>query len=61
MKVMSVRDFLRGGYQDLTEMTLITNHGRPVGTWMPQTDGSARRAVQPEVQAEKSSRVKRSA
>lgn len=35
MKVMSIREFLRGGYRGINEMTVITNHGRPVGTWMP--------------------------
>lgn len=35
MKVMQIREFLRGGYKDIREMTLITNHGRPVATWNP--------------------------
>ena len=30
-----MREFLRGGYKDIREMTLITNHGRPVATWNP--------------------------
>ena len=43
MKTMPVRIFLRGGYKDLTELTLITHHGRPIATWMPQQDAKARR------------------
>lgn len=42
MRVMTIREFLRGGYQDLKELTLITNHGRPIGTWMPQADAHER-------------------
>ena len=42
MKTMQMRTFLRGGYKDLKEMTLITNHGNPVATWMPQTHAKAR-------------------
>lgn len=42
MRVMTIREFLRGGYKDVTEMTLITNHGRPMGTWMPQSDALER-------------------
>lgn len=37
MKTMQMREFLRGGYKRIDEMTLITNHGRPVATWMPQS------------------------
>ena len=36
MKTMKIRDFLRGGYKDITEMTVITHHGAPLATWMPQ-------------------------
>ena len=32
---MSVRDFMRGGYRDLTEPTVVANHGRPVFTVFP--------------------------
>lgn len=35
MKTMHVRDFLRGGYQKIDEPTLITKHGREIGTWIP--------------------------
>ncbi len=38
MKTMKIRDFLRGGYKDITELTVITHHGAPIATWMPQTD-----------------------
>jgi hypothetical protein len=27
---MSMREFLRGGYRDLHDMTVVANHGRPV-------------------------------
>lgn len=36
MRVMPMREFLRGGYRGIKEMTVVTNHGRPVGTWVPQ-------------------------
>jgi antitoxin (DNA-binding transcriptional repressor) of toxin-antitoxin stability system len=39
---MQMREFLRGGYKNITELTLITNHGKPVATWMPQTHGKKR-------------------
>lgn len=39
---MPMREFLRGGYRDLKELTLITNHGRPVATWMPQSNARKR-------------------
>jgi antitoxin (DNA-binding transcriptional repressor) of toxin-antitoxin stability system len=42
MKTMPMREFLRGGYKNITELTLITNHGKPVATWMPQTHGKKR-------------------
>lgn len=32
---MSVRDFMRGGYKNVTEPTVITKHGRAIGTWLP--------------------------
>jgi hypothetical protein len=32
---MQMREFLRGGYKDIKELTLITNHSRPVATWNP--------------------------
>lgn len=35
MKVMSVRDFLRGGYKTLKEPTLISRHGIPMFTVFP--------------------------
>lgn len=35
MKSMHIRDFLRGGYKDITEPTLITKHDRPIATWRP--------------------------
>ena len=43
MKTMTMRQFLRGGYREATEMTLITNHGRPYGTWMPQQHARPRK------------------
>jgi antitoxin (DNA-binding transcriptional repressor) of toxin-antitoxin stability system len=42
MKTMQMREFLRGGYKNIKEMTLITNHGNPVATWMPQTHAKKR-------------------
>lgn len=32
---MHIREFLRGGYKNITEPTIITKHGRPVATWQP--------------------------
>lgn len=43
MKTIGIREFLRGGYKDLDELTLITNHGRPMATWMPQSHAGKRR------------------
>jgi hypothetical protein len=37
-----MREFLRGGYKHITELTLITNHGNPVATWMPQKHAKKR-------------------
>lgn len=42
MKTMQVREFLRGGYKTLTEMTVITHHGDPIATWMPQSHAKKR-------------------
>jgi hypothetical protein len=35
MNWMSVRDFLRGGYKDLKEPTVVANHGRAIFTVIP--------------------------
>ena len=35
MRWMPMREFLRGGYKDLTETTVVSNHGRPVFTVFP--------------------------
>jgi len=35
MQWMSMRTFLRGGYKNLEETTVISNHGRPVFTVFP--------------------------
>lgn len=35
---MSMRDFLRGGYQQLDEGTTVMRHGRPVFTVFPYTE-----------------------
>lgn len=43
MKTMAIREFLRGGYKDIEEMTLITHHGRPLATWMPQPNAKKRK------------------
>lgn len=42
MKTMQMRVFLRGGYKEITELTIITNHGNPVATWLPQTHAKKR-------------------
>lgn len=39
MRFMTIRDFLRGGYQRLDGPTLIVRHGLPLFTVMPH--GSA--------------------
>lgn len=33
---MPIREFLRGGYQTLTESTLVMKHGHPIFTVIPQ-------------------------
>jgi len=40
---MPIREFLRGGYQTLTESTLVMKHGHPVFTVIPQ-----KKTVKPE-------------
>jgi hypothetical protein len=35
MQWMNMREFLRGGYREITEITVVANHGRPVFTVMP--------------------------
>ena len=35
MKTIGIRDFLRGGYQQIEGTTLVMSHSRPVGIWMP--------------------------
>ena len=35
MKTIGVREFLRGGYQQVEAPTLVMSHSRPVGIWMP--------------------------
>ncbi len=35
MKWMPIRQFLRGGYQEIKEPTVVTSHGHPVFTVMP--------------------------
>lgn len=35
MKTMSVRDFLRGGYLEVREATVVMKHGHPVFTVIP--------------------------
>lgn len=35
MKTIGVREFLRGGYQQVGKPTLVMSHSRPVGIWMP--------------------------
>lgn len=34
-RAIHIRDFLRGGYQQITEETIVTKHGRPIGRWVP--------------------------
>jgi hypothetical protein len=35
MRFMPIREFLRGGYQRITEPTVVSSHGRPIFTVMP--------------------------
>jgi hypothetical protein len=35
MRSIQIRDFLRGEYKNIKEVTVVTKHGRPVGTWVP--------------------------
>jgi hypothetical protein len=35
MKTIGVREFLRGGYQEVDTPTVVMSHSRPVGIWMP--------------------------
>lgn len=34
---MNLREFLRGGYQTLDDITVVSNHGRPVFTVHPHS------------------------
>lgn len=45
MRWMPMREFLRGGYKNLEETTVISNHGRPVFTVFPY--GTLDRVVGP--------------
>ena len=36
MKTMPIREFLRGGYHDIRESTLVMKHGQPIFTVIPQ-------------------------
>lgn len=36
MRTMPVREFLRGGYHDIREATLVMKHGQPMFTVIPQ-------------------------
>lgn len=35
MRIMPIREFLRGGYRTLQGPTVVSSHGRPVFTVMP--------------------------
>jgi hypothetical protein len=35
MKWMTMREFLRGGYRTIDDITVVANHGRPVFTVTP--------------------------
>jgi hypothetical protein len=48
MRAISVRDFMRGGYKQIMEPTVVTKHGRPVFTvlppWLPVDIGTIKDA-----------------
>ena len=37
MKIMPIREFLRGGYHALSAPTIVMKHGRPIFTAIPAT------------------------
>lgn len=39
MKLMNVRDFVRGGYRTVTEEVVIMKNLEPVGIWTPIAPG----------------------
>jgi hypothetical protein len=39
MKLMTVRDFVRGGYRTVTEEVVIMRNLEPVGIWKPIMPG----------------------
>ena len=39
MKLMTVRDFVRGGYKSVTEEVVIMRNLEPIGVWKPISDG----------------------
>ena len=44
---MNLREFLRGGYQTLDDITVVSNHGRPVFTVHPHTGAPPEEVAQP--------------
>lgn len=35
MKTIGVREFIKGGYKELTEPVLVMSHSKPIGVWDP--------------------------
>ena len=35
MKIMGVREFIRGGYKEITEPVLVMSNSTPLGVWDP--------------------------
>lgn len=45
MKTIGVREFLRGGYQQVETPTVVMSHSRPVGIWMPYDTNAVKLVV----------------
>ena len=41
MKTIGIREFLRGGYKDLTEPIMVMSHNQPLGIWEPTSEVNA--------------------
>lgn len=45
---MNLREFLRGGYQRIDDITVVSNHGRPVFTVHPHVTSQSPPETKPE-------------
>jgi hypothetical protein len=44
-RAVGLREFLRGAYKDINDITVVTRHGHPIGTWIPHGMGGERAVI----------------